>query len=72
MQVQQHRHLFPARTAHPALGADAPFAGAARAVREGGIDKPLLVIGSTGCLVPRVIGDDPEIELGVRARVEPG
>ncbi|MFY9669679.1 MAG: hypothetical protein WAK83_27860 [Trebonia sp.] len=72
MQVQQHRHLFPARAAQPALGADAPFAGAARAAREGGIDEPRLVTGSTGCLVPRVIGDDPEIELGVRPRGEPG
>ena len=72
MQVQQHRHLFPARTAHPALGADAPFAGAARAVRQGGIDKPRLVTGGTGRLVPRVIWDDPEIELGVRPRGEPG
>ena len=54
MQVQQHRHLFPARAAHPALGADAPFAGAAGAVREGGIDKPRLVTGGTGRLVPWV------------------
>ena len=72
MQVQQHRHLFPSRTAHPALGADAPFAGAAGAVRQGGINQPRLVTGGTGRLVPGVIGDNPEIELGVGPCGEPG
>ena len=72
MQVQQCRHFLPARATHPALGADAPFAGAAGTVGQGGIDKPRLVTGGTGRLVPRVIGDDPKIELRVRPRGEPG
>jgi hypothetical protein len=38
VQVQQYRDVFPVRAAHSALGADAPFASAARAGGQGSIE----------------------------------
>jgi len=73
VQVQQHRHLFPARTAHPATQCRRPIRGlAARAWPRGrAIDKPRLVTGGgRAAWSPRVdMGTIPEIELGARAPV---
>ena len=62
MQVEQPRDVLGVRAAHPALRADPPLA-----TRERGVD--VLDLGGGGALglVVGVVGDEREVELGLRA-----
>ena len=70
MEVEQPGHVAGVDPAHPALGADAPLAGAVGRGREGGVDVLDLAGGRARGLVGGVVGDEGEVELGVRADLQ--
>ena len=64
-------HVAGVDPAHPALGADPPLASAAGRGGEGGVDVLDLPVGRARRLIGRVVGDEREVQLGVRAGLSP-
>ena len=71
MQIEQRRDVFGGDPAHPALGADPPLARASGRGAEGRVDALDLPVGRARSLLGPVVGDDREVQLGVRAGPNP-
>ena len=67
MEVQESRHVSGGNPAHPAFGANPPVPRATGGVDQGGVDVLDLLGGRAWCLIIRVVGDEREVKLGVRA-----
>jgi len=70
VKVEQPGHVAGVDPAHPALGTDAPLAGAGGRGGEGGVDVLDLAGGRAWGLIGGVVGDEREVELGVRAGLQ--
>ena len=71
VQVEQAGHVGCVDPPHPALGADPPLARASGRGAEGRVDALDLPVGRARSLVGPVVGDDREVQLGVRAGPNP-
>ena len=71
MEVEQAGHVGGVDPAHPALGAEPPLTRASGRGAEGRVDALDLPVGRARSLVGPVVGDDREVQLGVRAGPNP-